>query len=145
MLPEGNATSARGLPDLRLPNESRAAGIVLRAALLLTFCMMAFAVALAVPRAVNSGPCHAGLTSTISPPALTAAPLVDLADADDDDAIDADDGGDASLVHDDLPTAVIAPVLSGRQIRAVPSRLLPADVRIGFDTPRAPPYPSHIG
>ncbi len=105
---------------------------------------VAFAVALAVPRAVPPSPCRSDLTGTKpAAPALAAAPRVDLADADDDDAID-DDGGDASLAPGDL-TATIAPLHDGRPITTVPSSLLPGDVRIGVDTPRAPPYLSHIG
>jgi hypothetical protein len=94
----------------------------------------------------TAAPCPSGSIVTVaksSPGAATVGSLIDLVDDDDEKAID-DDDGDASLVFDHLPSAAIAAVCDGRPI-TVASRRPRVAARIAIDTPRAPPYLSHIG
>jgi len=125
-------------------NSRRIAGILcilLGSTLLIAVSVLTVvAVAAAAPRSDGGASSRSILTAhTSSPCAVIVAPSID--DEDDDDAID-DDGGDASLALDNGPTVVIV-LVRHDLIATVAPRPSSLDVRVGVDTPRAPPHPSH--
>jgi hypothetical protein len=64
---------------------------------------------------------------------------------DEDDAAVDDDGGNASRLLDGVSGSSIGTLPTGRSIAVLQSRVRSVGVRVGIDTPRAPPYCPPIG